>query len=76
MGSPALLRSASTDLDLALPEICFGNNALRIEHDQTRFALEWDTLDMLRAVQKGQGWDASAGSGAVRVAYADEWTRA
>ncbi|POY71379.1 hypothetical protein BMF94_5691 [Rhodotorula taiwanensis] len=68
--------AASTDLDLALPEICFGNNALRIEHDQARFALEWNTLDMLRAVQKGQGWDAAAGSGAVRVAYADEWTRA
>ncbi|GJN91583.1 hypothetical protein Rhopal_004606-T1 [Rhodotorula paludigena] len=67
---------ASADLELALPEICFGNNALTIRHAQTGFQLEWNTLDMLRAVKKGDGWDAQPGAGAVRVAYADEWSRA
>ncbi|TKA55373.1 hypothetical protein B0A53_02297 [Rhodotorula sp. CCFEE 5036] len=67
---------ASNQLDLALPEICFGNNALRVSHDETGFALEWNTIDLLRAVQRGQGWDARPGAGPVRVAYADEWTRA
>ncbi|GAA5980657.1 hypothetical protein JCM10908_001723 [Rhodotorula pacifica] len=68
--------AASAALDLALPEICFGNNALRITHETSGFALEWNTIDMLRAVKKGEGWDSVAGAGAVRVAYADEWTRA
>ncbi|GAA5958327.1 hypothetical protein JCM8115_004054 [Rhodotorula mucilaginosa] len=68
--------AASNELDLALPEICFGNNALRVSHDETGFALEWNTIDLLRAVQRGQGWDARPGAGPVRVAYADEWTRA
>lgn len=69
--------AASNELDLALPEICFGNNALRISRDNgTGFALEWNTIDLLRAVQRGQGWDARPGTGPVRVAYADEWTRA
>ncbi|BGP36688.1 Tap42 interacting protein [Rhodotorula kratochvilovae] len=67
--------AASAELDLALPEICFGNNALAIRHEPTGFALEWNTLDMLRAVKKGDGWDALPGAGAVRVAHADEWTR-
>ncbi|KWU46627.1 TIP41-domain-containing protein [Rhodotorula sp. JG-1b] len=68
--------AASNQLDLVLPEICFGNNALRVLHDETGFALEWNTIDSLRAVQRGQGWDTRPGAGPVRVAYADEWTRA
>ncbi|GAA5863707.1 hypothetical protein JCM1840_000110 [Sporobolomyces johnsonii] len=67
--------AASAQLDLALPEICFGNNALELQHEPTGFKLEWNTLDMLRAVKKGEGWDEQPGSGAVRVAHADEWSR-
>ncbi|GEM06320.1 signal transduction-related protein [Rhodotorula toruloides] len=67
--------AASDALDLALPEICFGNNVLSIRHEASGFALEWNTLDMLKAVKKGEGWDAQPGSGAVRVAHADEWSR-
>ncbi|GAA5958576.1 hypothetical protein JCM21900_003985 [Sporobolomyces salmonicolor] len=67
--------AASAELDLALPEICFGNNALELHHGPTGFKLEWNTLDMLRAVKKGEGWDEQPGSGAVRVAHADEWSR-
>ena len=73
---PIRKHSASNQLDLALPETCFGNNPLRASHDETGFALEWNTIDLLRAVQRGQGWDARPGAGPVRVAYADEWTRA
>ncbi|GAA5876293.1 hypothetical protein JCM3774_003716, partial [Rhodotorula dairenensis] len=67
---------ASARLDLALPEICFGNNALRVQHDQSHLAIEWNTIDMLRAVKRGKGWDSQPGAGPVRVAYADEWARA
>ncbi|BGP04750.1 TIP41-like protein [Rhodotorula toruloides] len=67
--------AASDALDLALPEICFGNNALLVRHETSGFALEWNMLDMLKAVKKGEGWDAQPGSGAVRVAHADEWSR-
>ncbi|GAA5905201.1 Tip41p [Sporobolomyces salmoneus] len=66
---------ASTDLDLALPEIIFGNNRLSIKHEPSGFELEWNTLDMLKEVKKGQGWEKQPGSGALRVAHADEWTR-
>ncbi|BGP28821.1 Tap42 interacting protein [Rhodotorula toruloides] len=67
--------AASDALDLALPEICFGNNALSVRHQASGFALEWTMLDMLKAVKKGEGWDAQPGSGAVRVAHADEWAQ-
>lgn len=67
--------SASDALDLALPEICFGNNVLSVRHEESRFALEWNMLDMLKAVKKGEGWDTQPGSGAVRVAHADEWSQ-
>ncbi|GAA5914211.1 hypothetical protein JCM8208_001520 [Rhodotorula glutinis] len=67
--------AASAQLDLALPEICFGNNSLAIHHAPSGFSLEWNTLDMLAAVKKGDGWDAQPGAGAVRVAHADEWSR-
>ncbi|GAA6061682.1 hypothetical protein JCM10212_005974 [Sporobolomyces blumeae] len=67
--------AASAELDLALPEIIFGNNRLEVSHDPSGFKLEWNALDMLRAVKKGPGWDADPASGAVRVAHADEWTR-
>ncbi|GAA5834404.1 hypothetical protein JCM9279_004306 [Rhodotorula babjevae] len=67
--------AASAKLDLALPEICFGNNSLAIHHHPSGFSLEWNTLDMLAAVKKGDGWDSLPGAGAVRVAHADEWSR-
>ncbi|KPV78502.1 uncharacterized protein RHOBADRAFT_721, partial [Rhodotorula graminis WP1] len=67
--------AASAQLDLALPEICFGNNSLALHHEPSGFTLEWNTLDMLAAVKKGDGWDAQPGAGAVRVAHADEWSR-
>ncbi|GAA5946997.1 hypothetical protein JCM3765_002111 [Sporobolomyces pararoseus] len=66
---------ASNDLDLALPEIIFGNNKLSIRHEATGFGLEWNTLDMLREVKKGPGWENLPGSGALKVAHADEWSR-
>ncbi|GAA5876006.1 hypothetical protein JCM16303_006990 [Sporobolomyces ruberrimus] len=66
---------ASSDLDLALPEIIFGNNRLSIKHKPSGFGLEWNTLDMLKGVKKGQGWEKEPGSGALRVAHAEEWTR-
>jgi len=62
-------------LDLALPEIIFGNNQLSIKHDPSGFELRWNTIDMLRAVKKGEGWDSKSASGAVRVAHAEEWKR-
>ncbi|GAA5979251.1 hypothetical protein JCM5350_006942 [Sporobolomyces pararoseus] len=66
---------ASNDLDLALPEIIFGNNKLSIRHEPSGFGLEWNTLDMLRGVKKGQGWENLPGSGALKVAHAEEWSR-
>ncbi|GAA5922454.1 Tip41p [Sporobolomyces koalae] len=66
---------ASNELDLALPEIIFGNNKLSIKHEPTGLELNWNTRDMLRGVKKGQGWEDQPGSGALRVAHADEWTR-
>ncbi|GAA6018124.1 hypothetical protein JCM11491_003327 [Sporobolomyces phaffii] len=66
---------ASNELDLALPEIIFGNNRLTITHEPSLFRLEWNTLDMLRAVKKGHGWEKEPASGALRVAHADEWSR-
>jgi len=62
-------------LDLALPEIIFGNNQLSIKHEPTGFELKWNTIDMLREVKKGEGWDQESASGAVRVAHAEEWKR-
>ncbi|GAA5976763.1 hypothetical protein JCM11641_000864 [Rhodosporidiobolus odoratus] len=65
----------STDLDLALPEIIFGNNSLRLCHDPTGFEIKWDANAMLSEVKKGEGWEDRPGAGPVRVKHADEWKR-
>ncbi|GAA6023741.1 hypothetical protein JCM10207_000242 [Rhodosporidiobolus poonsookiae] len=65
----------SADLDLALPEIVFGNNQLLLRHEESNFQIKWDMKDMLAAVKKGEGWDAQPGAGAVTVKHADEWKR-
>ncbi|BGP12713.1 hypothetical protein JCM10213_008851 [Rhodosporidiobolus nylandii] len=63
------------EVDLALPEIIFGNNALVLRHDESGFEVRWDAREMLKAVKKGEGWDSQAGAGAVWVKHADEWKR-
>ncbi|GAA5850259.1 hypothetical protein JCM8547_001064 [Rhodosporidiobolus lusitaniae] len=65
----------SDELDLALPEIIFGNNALVLRHNESGLEVRWDAKEMLMEVKKGEGWDAKPGAGAVSVKHADEWKR-
>ncbi|GAA5887718.1 hypothetical protein JCM6882_001507 [Rhodosporidiobolus microsporus] len=67
--------AASDALDLALPEIIFGNNALTLRHEESGLQIRWDAREMLAAVKKGEGWDKVRGAGAVSVAHAEEWKR-
>ncbi|GAA6032853.1 hypothetical protein JCM8097_000829 [Rhodosporidiobolus ruineniae] len=66
---------ASADLDLALPEIIFGNNCLVLQHHPSGLEVKWDARGFLAEVKKGQGWDEKPGAGAVSVKHADEWKR-
>lgn len=58
--------AASSTLHLPLPEICFGNNRLRIENNLLGIVLEWDALSALRTVERESG---------VKVAHAAEWVK-
>ncbi|KAM0755576.1 TIP41-domain-containing protein [Meredithblackwellia eburnea MCA 4105] len=58
--------AASASLHLPLPEICFGNNLLRLENLETGLALEWNALPALHAVAKESD---------VKVAHAAAWAR-
>lgn len=53
---------------MPLPEICFGKNGLKITHEQTGLALEWDTMSFLGEVEVGR-------ESGVLVAHAKEWAR-
>lgn len=60
------LSSASASLHLPLPEICFGNNRLKVQNERLGLLFEWDALRALHKV------DAES---SVKVAHADEWAR-
>ncbi|KAL8283249.1 hypothetical protein RQP46_006027 [Phenoliferia psychrophenolica] len=58
--------TAAASLHLPLPEICFGNNRLRLEHPQSGLSLDWDALAALTVVERESD---------VKVAHAAEWAR-
>lgn len=58
--------SATANLHLPLPEICFGNNKLTLERAADGLKLEWDTLSALKLVDEQSG---------VKVAHAAEWAK-
>ena len=61
---------ASQDLDIPLPEICFGRNSLVIKHTESQLEYVFDGLSALQAVDS-----TGEASGAVKVAYAADWAK-
>lgn len=55
-----------------MPEICFGNNELRLHHGPSNFTYIFNAFDALQLVNAdGTG----EGTGMIKVAYAAEWQR-
>ena len=61
---------ASQDLDIPLPEICFGRNSLVIKHTESQLEYVFDGLTALQTVDT-----TGEASGAVKVAYAADWAK-
>ena len=59
-------------MSVPLPEICFGNNSLKISHAQSGFEYTFDAIEALQAVD---GTGAEEGGGSVKVAHADAWAK-
>lgn len=60
----------SATLDMPLPEMTFGSNALTLKHRASGAKLAFSTLEALRCVVNGPLGD---GDGGVKVGYADKW---
>ncbi|KJA29727.1 hypothetical protein HYPSUDRAFT_31711 [Hypholoma sublateritium FD-334 SS-4] len=60
----------SATLDIPLPEMTFGSNALTLKHRASGAKLAFSTLEALRCVVNGPLGD---GDGGVKVGYADKW---
>jgi len=58
------------DIDIPLPEICFGRNLLSIKHAESGFEYAYNGLDALKEVDS-----TGEGSGMVKVAYAADWAK-
>ncbi|RKP27736.1 TIP41-like family-domain-containing protein [Syncephalis pseudoplumigaleata] len=65
------IQRAEAELELPMPEMIFGHNALTVEHAASGFQLAFNALDALRCVDKSK--EAAT---RVQVAYADDWSKA
>jgi type 2A phosphatase activator TIP41 len=60
--------AASERLQIPVPEMIFGNNAVRVQHIASQWAIEFNALDALDLVDKTGSRD-----GLLKVSYAKEW---
>ena len=61
-------------LDFPLPEMTFGNNALRLRYKkgEREWVYQLDTVEALKLVKNGE---LGEGDGGVKVGYADAWLK-
>lgn len=69
---------AAEHLDIPLPEMTFGNNALDLtyapEQSSAPLSLGFSALAALAAVPTGEGWEERNGGG-VQVSMAEHWSQ-
>lgn len=69
-----ILRAANR-VDIPLPEMTFGNNALNLTFSpsgSSPVSLSFEALSALEAVAVGDGWEENVGGG-VQVSMAEHW---
>jgi type 2A phosphatase activator TIP41 len=61
-------------LDFPLPEMTFGNNALRLRYKKAdkEWVYQLDTVEALKLVKNGE---LGEGDGGVKVGYAEAWLK-
>lgn len=61
-------------LDFPLPEMTFGNNALKLRYKKgdREWVYQLDTAEALKMVKNGE---LGEGDGGVKVGYAEEWLK-
>lgn len=53
-------------LGITVPEMIFGDNLVRIEHEKSKWSIEFNTFDALNKVDK-------TGNSMLKVAHSKEW---
>jgi len=56
----------NASLGITVPEMIFGDNSVRIEHERSGFSIEFNTFDALDRVDK-------TGDSMLKVAHSQEW---
>lgn len=62
------IETMTGELGIALPEMIFGDNVVSINHERSRWGIQFNAFDALDRVDK-------TGESRLRVAYSGEWQR-